>query len=460
MNEEREEMIEENSMLLQEIPENEQKLEYKEKEDEQLFGEEDNKLNGILAIQDDAKTNLATKEGYQNYEIIRVDYYKEPVKLVNIETGDLEELELSVVIAQDPYTLEIIEIYYLDGKEADLSVLMKKYESPTPIKDLVDSKEPYLELYDEREQEELIEIIEFEDEKKIKNPKNKYKEENNNIIGQKPLNVIQRIDPHKTYVNGMQTVSNVFNLSSDVHELVIAYPQKGDKEALSGSITLYMLDKDGNIMEKSNGKKINELFEIDSATGINSMSDDSTRTKLDGTSEQDANRTMARFNSKEDNKSTISIDQKKTMGHHEVYAGSKAIHSNSDVEVELDKKGTGNIQTNLNAQRVVDYGDGIHKGKEVDEEARQSVEKGEDKEKIAIENADGKENTAQIENNPYIPGTEMTWEELSEETGESITVLQERFERELEAGKEPADILGEIEYDYEMTGHEHEHRFF
>ena len=152
--------------------------------------------------------------------------------------------------------------------------------------------------------------------------------------------------------------------------------------------------------------------------------------------------------------------QKKTMGHNEVYAGSKAINSNSDVEVELDKKDSGSIQTNLNAQRVVDYGDGTHKGKEVDEEARESVEKGEDKEKIAIENADGKENTVQADNNPYIPGTEMTWEELSEETGERIEVLQERFERELEDGKEPGDIVDEIEYDYEMTGHEHEHRFY
>ena len=79
---------------------------------------------------------------------------------------------------------------------------------------------------------------------------------------------------------------------------------------------------------------------------------------------------------------------------------------------------------------------------------------------IEKEKADGKENTDVRIQSAYIPGTEITWEELSNETGESVLKLQDRFQRELENGKEPSDILDEIEYDYEMTGHEHEHRFF
>ena len=113
----------------------------------------------------------------------------------------------------------------------------------------------------------------------------------------------------------------------------------------------------------------------------------------------------------------------------------------------------GKIQYNSEPQQVVGYGDGSYKGMEVDEEAREHVEHGDDKENIAVENADGNENTIETCDNPYVPGTEMTWEELSEETGEGITKLQERFDRELKEGKEPKDIVDEIEYDYGMVEH-------
>lgn len=459
---EEQQIFEENNDLNQMLAEQDidlnQLFENQDNDINQLLDIQDNELTQLLAIQDDAKTNLAIREGFQNYEVIKVVHYYDPVKLVNKETGDVEELDLSVAIAQDSETLEIIEIYYIDGKEADLALLMKEYESPMPIKDLIDNEEPDLELYDEREKEELIEIIEFEDSEEEKDEehgeKTKHKEEDKNIMKTRPLNIIQRIDPHTTYVNGLQTVSKVFNLSTDVHELVVAYPQQGDNEVLSASITLYMLDKNGNVLEKSNGKKIKELFEMDRATGINSISDDSTRRKLDGTVEQNANRTMARFKSKEDNASAISIDQKKTLDHHQVYAGKEAINTTDNGEVELDRKDNGSIQTNLNAQKVVDYGDGTHKEKEVADEANKSVENGADKENITIEEV--KETSDSI----YIPGTEKTWEELSEETGENIAVLQERFEREIADGKEAKDIVDEIEYDYEMTGHEHERRLF
>ena len=96
----------------------------------------------------------------------------------------------------------------------------------------------------------------------------------------------------------------------------------------------------------------------------------------------------------------------------------------------------------------------------IDKEVDQHESHGDDLDRINVKNADGKGSTMQICNNPYIPGTDKTWEELSETTGESITKLQNRFEKELLRGKEPQDILDEIEYDYEMTGHQPERKLF
>lgn len=55
----------------------------------------------------------------------------------------------------------------------------------------------------------------------------------------------------------------------------------------------------------------------------------------------------------------------------------------------------------------------------------------------------------------YIPNTQMTWGQLMQETGESLPVLVERYNREMaKAGAEPKKVVETIEADYQNISHE------
>ena len=152
----REELMEE-SMKLQEVPQRDSqpKLEYKEKTNDEIYLGEDI-LQQLREMKEKAQMELAVREGYQNYSVTNVVHYNKDVELVAVETGDVEYLDLCVVIAEDQNTGEIIEIYYLNGEEADVSQLMRKYESATPIRDVINDTEKNLELPPEEQDDELV----------------------------------------------------------------------------------------------------------------------------------------------------------------------------------------------------------------------------------------------------------------------------------------------------------------
>ena len=61
-----------------------------------------------------------------------------------------------------------------------------------------------------------------------------------------------------------------------------------------------------------------------------------------------------------------------------------------------------------------------------------------------------------ITKSDLIPGTDMTWGTLMEDTGESLTELIERFDREtIERNKTPEQAIEDIEEDYGNVQHEH-----
>lgn len=63
-----------------------------------------------------------------------------------------------------------------------------------------------------------------------------------------------------------------------------------------------------------------------------------------------------------------------------------------------------------------------------------------------------------ITENDYIPGTEKTWGELVDETGESLVKLVERYNREMQkSDAEPKKVIETIEADYGAISHEHTH---
>ncbi len=75
--------------------------------------------------------------GYENCTIKDVIHYNKKVELINKKTNQKEEFDLCVVVVEDLDTKEISRMCYLNGEEVDFSELMLKYESPEPIKDVV-----------------------------------------------------------------------------------------------------------------------------------------------------------------------------------------------------------------------------------------------------------------------------------------------------------------------------------
>jgi len=134
-----------------------------------------------------------------------------------------------------------------------------------------------------------------------------------------------------------------------------------------------------------------------------------------------------------------------------VCLGKKSLENNF-VGIPLETRNV-EIQANLKLQEKLRGTKGIYHAEKVDAEVEQHDEHGDDNEKIAIENADGNEKTVAVCDSPYIPGTEMTWEELSKITGEGVNRLQERFEREIrkDERRESAEIVKEIITDYKMS---------
>jgi hypothetical protein len=83
-----------------------------------------------------------------------------------------------------------------------------------------------------------------------------------------------------------------------------------------------------------------------------------------------------------------------------------------------------------------------------------------DGEYVPTKNADGDVKTLEACKDQFIPGTELTWEELSESTGRDIEDLQKEFGEKINDGHEPEDIVeGMIEESQEENEKEDEGRY-
>lgn len=422
-------------------------------------------LQQLREVKQTARVDLQEKSGYENYKVKNVKYYGK-VELVNKITGEKESFDLHVIEAADKSGGDIESIYYLNGQEIDFAELLRIYESPEPIKDVVDKAEENRQK-PEKEQDKELEIQdlnELEDEKEKEDgttsSAKEDEEENskNDLTGKKPRYILQTIDVDKAYVDNWTTFRRGFRIPADVEKIAIAYPMQKDDHILSSTMTVYMLDNRGRILENVNGRTIKDFLEIDDATGHNPMYDDNTKLELDEYAEKNKGQTMRRFKSTQNPDLYLSAEQKKTGGYVEVYAGKRTRNGNDPVEVQLETDNVG-IQTSLEMQEIMSGRKGVYQKENIDKEADMHEAHGDDEMKIAKENADGNRATRVECDSPFIPGTDITWEELSETTGEGIKKLQERFEREAKKEKDPNKIIKTIEEDYEMAGHEHQHRF-
>ncbi len=424
-------------------------------------------LKQLRELRQKAKMDLETKPGYENYEVKNVKYYGK-VNLVRRETGTLESFDLHVIEVADKEnkTGYVEQVYYLNGQEIDFTELIREYESPEPIKDVVDKaeenkKKPKEQQDEKLEIKDLNELEEKKEKEKETDKDNKEKTENsddNSQVKIKPTHIIEKIDPDEAKMDYWKTIKQAFGLPPQVETLAFAYPVSSEDKVDYSNITLYMLDNEGNIIQDLD---VDDYFEFDSSTGNNPMSDNAIRVEEDenrGQVQIEENRTMIRLKAKKSNdkNSYISLEQKNGLGdYNDVNAGRKIRSGTQNVEKQLENTHVPAVW-NAENERFVDSRNGKDALKEKYEEAQIHKEHG-DEGYIDKKNADGKKETIEICENPLIPGTDKTWDELSDETGESISKLQERFIRELERNKKPEEIVEEIEADYEMVGHEHEH---
>ena len=404
------------------------------------------------------------ENNFENYAVKNVIHYNKKVELVNKQTGKKEEFDLYAVIAENT-DLEkggepIFELEYLEDKEGNIvtiSDLIREYEGFESIKDVVDKTQEN-EAKPEKEQNKKLKkdsLEKLEEEKEqAKEEKEKDEESKSDLTGKKPTHVLQTIDVDSTYVDNWTTVSRAFNLPPEVKYIAITSPIQKDDHILSSTMTMYMLDNRGNVIENVRGKTIRDYFEIDDATGHNPMYDDNTKLELSGYAEKNKGQTMRRFKSKEDPDLYLSIEQKKVGGYHEVYAGGRTLDGNDPVEVQLETRNV-EIQTDLEIQKIISTYAGEYNRDEMDKEADTHEPHGE---KLPVAHADGDKRTI-VFKCKYIPGTDKTWKELSDETGENIQELQGRFVKELKEGREPEDIVKEIEYDCKMVSHQQEHGY-
>lgn len=373
-------------------------------------------LNKLKTIKERAQEDLKNNHiGYENCVVKNIIHYNKKVELINKETNEKEKFELCVAVVEDPDTKRTTNMYYLNGEEVDFTELMLKYESPEPIKDVIDRTKENEERTEKEQDKELKsdKLDELEQEKIETKKEDKKKDNKNSKIGEKPKYIIQTVDVDKAYIDKWHTLRNKLNLPSEVKELAFAYPNTDEDKNLSDDLVVIMLDEEGKrITETADGTKVTDILTVDNATGDNPMYDDNTKLELEGYAEKNKNMTMKRFKAKgiDDNNFYLSVEQKEVGGYAELYAGGKTHDGNDPVEVQLETDNVG-IQTDLEMQEIMNDRRGVHNKDNIAKEADMHEEHGDDTDKIKKENADGNDATFEFCEN------EKDWEELATKWG-------------------------------------------
>lgn len=419
-------------------------------------------LEKLRDFKQNVQMDLKETQGYENCTVKNVIHYNKKVELTNRRTKNKEQFDLYAVVVEDSKTKKQEILCYLNDKLINPYELEKVYESPEPIRDLINDTKENEEKPEEEKDPELVTDNLNELEQKEKEEKEGAKSQTKDdketekirdvLTGKVPQeNIYQTIDVNKAKIDKWTTLGKGFDLPSQVKKIAIARPIKGDKNALSSGMTIYFIGNNGEVIDNIDGKSVADFFEVDRATGKNPINDNNIKHELAGYAESNIGQTMMRFKSIESKNLYLSIEQKTAGQYHEVYVGGKTLNGNRPIEIQLETDNV-KIQTSSELQEKADIMgrvEGIYNNDKTQAEA-DKFKNANNENKMPMENIDGDEQTFALQCK-YIPGTDRTWEDLSDTTEESIPKLQDRFGRELEKKKEPPDIVKEIEIDYEKV---------
>lgn len=413
-------------------------------------------LEKLTDIKQKAESDLQNNHpGYENCIVKNVIHYNKAVELINKETGKEEKFDLCVAIIEDSDTKEITQMYYLDGEEIDFSELMIKYESPKPIKDVVNKtreneEKPEKEQDKEYQKQDLTELEEKENKKDETDNKKELQSFRTNTSGATSLN--QMID-------GV-TLRNILKLEGDYE-----YIKPVDASKLNG-FGAKISRKQGIVAIKNNGEcKIlgEDIIRPDNQEGNNSFDRD-LNIGNDGDVEYKSNTSSYQIVNRPNYYISISYDS----GENEVGTTNKEIkiskrsgrEGDDEVEFELQKRGSAEFEESDARKLRQENEDGIGKSEEIIKNQKKHEELG--CENNRVEDIDNYENNnthqhIEIQKDDIVPGKDITFEEWAEELGEGADKIIDRFKREIDkqSTQIPENIVKEIEEDYEMIEHEH-----
>lgn len=394
-----------------------------------------------------ADENLATR-GFDDYKVKNVFCYRKEIKLVNKQTKQMEKFKLYAVQTEkinaeegqdSRFELECLEDE--TGNLYTIEALREKYEEKS-FKDIgrvarhtQENEEKPEEEQDEELKKDTLEELKEEREKETeKEQETEQSKDKNKTVNKdeqkkrKPSRVIERVNPDRAKMDYWQTIKQACGLPENVHTLAFSYPVSSEDKVDYANITVYMLDKDGYIIDDLD---IDDYFAFDSATGNNPMQDNVVRHEEErnkGDVQLAENRTMIRLYAKKsrDKNTYISLEQKNNFGdYNDINVGRKTVAGNENVEKQLE---TDRVRVwDSEEEKLLKSNAGMYNINDIFDEAEKHKEHG-DQEYIKTKNADGINTTQEVCESPYVPDTEITWEQFSKIMGNnSVEDLQKEF---------------------------------
>ena len=406
-----------------------------------MIKEKEKMLEKLRSIKQTAEEYFEANN-FENYVVKNVFLYKKQVELVSKVTKQKKKFTLYAVQAENVKPKmggdATFELEYLEDKEGNIytiSDLIKEYEGFESIKDVVDKAKENEERPEEEQDKEKQKytLQELEEEKEQEKEGSKDKKA---IYGpespkkkRKPKHIIERVNPGKAQMDYWQTVKQACGLPEKVHTLAFAYPTSSEDKVDYADITIYMLDKDGYIIDDLD---IDDYFEFDSSTGNNPIQDNVVRHEKDeneGMAQIEEHRTMIRLFAKnsKDRNTYISLEQKNGLGdYNDINAGRKTIAGTQNVEKQLE---TDRVLTDWDSEeeKIMNPNRGKYNMNDIFKEAEQHKTHGDEK-FVSSLNADGYEQTVASCESQFVPDTNITWEQFSKSVGnKNIDELMREF---------------------------------
>lgn len=400
-------------------------------------------LKELKRIREEANSDLKGKPEYKNYEVKNVKYYGQ-VELIKKETAEKVSFDLHVIeVGEKEGEVELR--YYLNGEEVDFAELLREYDSPKPIKDLIDATDRNKELPEEEQDERLqvYELNELEKEEKDKAEKDKDKGNDKSTGKAKDLKISNakgEVDLDQQ-VNG-ETLRKILGLGEEFDSIA---PVRAETVGLSGSAeycyvairndkTVIVLGED--ILQEDRQEGVNPY---DKDLKVNSNGDVSKESSIAGF--KVANRPNFFL--------SVGFDENSSTRESVITDVSSREGRVGEVGQELEKDGDGwqdsNARDELREENGIGGADNIKEKQEQHEQLNCKNDR--------IENIDDNENNNLhehiINGNTEVPGKNgITFEQWAEGLNAGTEEIIARFKKEMERNK-PEDAVKIIDSDYE-----------